>query len=355
MPRKRKEKSDKPSRVSIVLNVLGEDPFENRALPVSYIHSLQPLSAYNFFFQQQREKILEQVRLGLRAKPAFADMSKWIAAQWKETGDSERVAFEEMAAKDKRRYGFQIIEWRQRQHLLYGTNAESESFHSSEVEQDGAQEAEETGDVMSQAIHLPALSAESQNSAIGAIQGNAQDFREDVSTKATNPLPTAQGHLATTADYGGRNYKFSGGSMRGTTIDNSLFGWGKKMPPGSACTGGVMGMTSTPENYHHAASHAEGKQPPAAQANMMEVSVSAFSWQGSTSDGQGFSGQDSSSIGRGKVSTRLEAGPPTRLGAVRPQHSSTQTGPEPVGSLAWVAKELGNDGVEYFVKRFRQG
>ena len=113
-------------------------------------------------------------------------------------------------------------------------------------------------------------------------------------------------------------------------------------------------MTSTQANNRRTALHPEGKRPPATQAIMMEVSVPAFSWQGSASDGQGFSGQGSSSIGRGAGSTGLAAGPTIRLDAVRPQHSSIQTGPEPVGSLAWVAKELGNDGVEYFVKRFHQ-
>jgi hypothetical protein len=59
----------------------------------------RPLSAYNIFFKDTREKIITE-----HGKTNFQEMVRLIASHWREVTDEEKKKYEEMAAKDLVRY-----------------------------------------------------------------------------------------------------------------------------------------------------------------------------------------------------------------------------------------------------------
>ncbi|KAL3910223.1 MAG: hypothetical protein SGARI_002230 [Bacillariaceae sp.] len=63
----------------------------------------RPLSAYNIFFKDTREKIIEE-----HGKTNFQDMVRLIAAAWKEATAEEKKKYEALAAKDLIRYKDQV-------------------------------------------------------------------------------------------------------------------------------------------------------------------------------------------------------------------------------------------------------
>ena len=77
------------------------------------------LSAYNLFFQSEREKILQSVPERVDGKPrrshgkiGFAPLARTIAQRWNALDVHERSIFEEQAAKDKVRYDKEMAEWK---------------------------------------------------------------------------------------------------------------------------------------------------------------------------------------------------------------------------------------------------
>lgn len=71
----------------------------------------RPLSAYNFFFREERAKILEEREEEARRtgqtqdkSDLFAILGKTIAARWKTVDDENRKKYKEMAADDMKRY-----------------------------------------------------------------------------------------------------------------------------------------------------------------------------------------------------------------------------------------------------------
>ena len=71
----------------------------------------RPLSAYNFFFREQRAKILEEREEEARAtgqapdkSDLFAILGKTIAARWKSQDENQRKKYKDMAADDMKRY-----------------------------------------------------------------------------------------------------------------------------------------------------------------------------------------------------------------------------------------------------------
>lgn len=71
----------------------------------------RPLSAYNFFFREQRGKILEEREAEAAAKGVmpdksdlFAILGKTIAARWKSQSDEQRAKYKKLAQEDMKRY-----------------------------------------------------------------------------------------------------------------------------------------------------------------------------------------------------------------------------------------------------------
>ena len=74
----------------------------------------RPLSAYNYFFQSERARLLEALPVRAEGKPrrshgklGFHDMAKTIGARWKEADDDTKAYFAHFAKQDKERYNME--------------------------------------------------------------------------------------------------------------------------------------------------------------------------------------------------------------------------------------------------------
>lgn len=102
----------------------------------------RPLSAYNLFFQEERNSILaalpndnEPIDDGMteeerrrkhrktHGKIGFADLARSIASKWKGCEENERATFEARAAKEKQRYKLELEAWKKAQEGLDTTSA----------------------------------------------------------------------------------------------------------------------------------------------------------------------------------------------------------------------------------------
>lgn len=82
------------------------------------------LSAYNFFFQHERQSILMNTPTRAEGKPrrshgkiGFADLARSIALKWKALKKEDRIQFDEKAKADKERYLGELEEWKKIQML----------------------------------------------------------------------------------------------------------------------------------------------------------------------------------------------------------------------------------------------
>ncbi|KAL7566623.1 hypothetical protein ACA910_003460 [Epithemia clementina (nom. ined.)] len=81
----------------------------------------RPLSAYNFFFQSERQKLLQSLPTRPEGKPRrshgkcdFASMAKFIAKKWNEDDmePQDRIHFEHLARQEKLRYKIQMAAYK---------------------------------------------------------------------------------------------------------------------------------------------------------------------------------------------------------------------------------------------------
>eukprot|EP00977_Amphora_coffeiformis_P007747 scaffold1695_cov167-Amphora_coffeaeformis.AAC.17 len=66
-------------------------------------------TAYNFFFSEERLRIQAHVFEETGARPSYAQVSRLVAAQWKDLDQSKKQRFLVLAAKDKRDYAMEMI------------------------------------------------------------------------------------------------------------------------------------------------------------------------------------------------------------------------------------------------------
>lgn len=76
----------------------------------------RPLSAYNFFFSEQRQKILKERDAmpqsdRLCGPEMFAAMGKEVSARWKRLTDVEKKKYKDLASKEKSRYNSEMVEF----------------------------------------------------------------------------------------------------------------------------------------------------------------------------------------------------------------------------------------------------
>ena len=79
----------------------------------------RPLTAYNIFFREERQRLLETLPVlkNVKSKKAhgkisFPDLAKRISCEWKRISPSSKVHYCELACKDKMRYYREMEEWR---------------------------------------------------------------------------------------------------------------------------------------------------------------------------------------------------------------------------------------------------
>lgn len=87
------------------------------------------LTAYNLYFQEERQRILDAIpdaprqqgterKIAARkshGKIGFAELARVVAAKWKQLSEEDRSPYVHRAAIDKERYRREMIQWRQKE------------------------------------------------------------------------------------------------------------------------------------------------------------------------------------------------------------------------------------------------
>ena len=73
---------------------------------------MRPRTSYNFFFRKVRQEIQVEIQELAGRRPLYSEVSKLVAARWKQAGKAEKAYYATLAAKDKRRYALELIEYR---------------------------------------------------------------------------------------------------------------------------------------------------------------------------------------------------------------------------------------------------
>jgi len=105
------------------------------------------LTAYNIFFQHQREQIKKDQAESPsivsnyqndnatphRGKMLFADLARTVARRWKVIDKETKERYDELAAQDKNRYQQEMKQWKQMQTLYLRQCAGNNSLHQENV------------------------------------------------------------------------------------------------------------------------------------------------------------------------------------------------------------------------------
>lgn len=92
----------------------------------------RPLSAYNYFFQHEREQLLSKLPVRASGKPrnshgklGFSEMARAIGAKWRSVDEDHKAHFRRKADADKARYKSEMVEYKKRksQEFLRGVSA----------------------------------------------------------------------------------------------------------------------------------------------------------------------------------------------------------------------------------------
>ena len=70
----------------------------------------RPLSAYNLFFAEERQRLLES-NGSKRPRLGFSGLARKVAAKWKELDEASKAPYVATAEKEKERYNREVAEW----------------------------------------------------------------------------------------------------------------------------------------------------------------------------------------------------------------------------------------------------
>lgn len=73
------------------------------------------LTAYNFYFHDQRRQIQEHLFQLNGQRPTYTQISRLVGSSWKKISREERAHYEALAMKDKRRYALELVEYKAKQ------------------------------------------------------------------------------------------------------------------------------------------------------------------------------------------------------------------------------------------------
>lgn len=83
------------------------------------------LNAYNIFFRQERQRLLEQLPVRAKGKPrnshgklGFEEMARTIGARWKALSLDQKEYYEKLAAKEKIRYTMSMERYKKEKYTL---------------------------------------------------------------------------------------------------------------------------------------------------------------------------------------------------------------------------------------------
>lgn len=88
----------------------------------------RPLSAYNYFFKDERVRIIAE---DLPGTVGFHNMTKTIGTRWKALSEEERASYKERASVDKIRYRNEMDEYNAKK--ATGTTAVRETFQNTTI------------------------------------------------------------------------------------------------------------------------------------------------------------------------------------------------------------------------------
>ncbi|GMH89010.1 hypothetical protein TrVE_jg13176 [Triparma verrucosa] len=96
---------------------LQSEPAVAAVEPFRMTKPQRPLSAYNFYFKKERERMANQKKKENRgreggAKVGFAQMGKMIGKSWKLITSTDKAPLVKLAAEDKQRYDSEMAAWK---------------------------------------------------------------------------------------------------------------------------------------------------------------------------------------------------------------------------------------------------
>jgi len=75
----------------------------------------RPLTAYNLFFHDDKVRLEKECTSGTKLK--YTQVAKLVAARWKSLDRDEKNFYEQLAAKDKRRFALEMVQWKLQQEM----------------------------------------------------------------------------------------------------------------------------------------------------------------------------------------------------------------------------------------------
>ena len=94
-----------------------------------YVKPKRALTAYNLFFREERQKMLENRARNNSPKIGFAAMARTVSTRWKAIDQSERELYLELAAQDKIRYTGEMKLWKKVENKVNKKNKKKEPRH----------------------------------------------------------------------------------------------------------------------------------------------------------------------------------------------------------------------------------
>ena len=89
------------------------------------------ISAYNLFFQTERQRILKSMSdASGNKRPNFKHLAKYVSAKWRDMDASEKVEYVQRAFEDKKRYARELVEWHRKE------EQQEQQQHEEEPQQD---------------------------------------------------------------------------------------------------------------------------------------------------------------------------------------------------------------------------
>ena len=98
----------------------------------------RPLTAYNIFFHDERQRLHQAYLDGTSRKLSYQETSRVVAARWRRLESQEKAYYKQLAAKDKRRFALEMVQWKIEQESA--TIPEEIEACSTEPKENNAQE-----------------------------------------------------------------------------------------------------------------------------------------------------------------------------------------------------------------------